>query len=751
MRRTGQSWKRDGSWSAWSLALLMLLIAGSACTAEQSPATGTPANAGTSCAAGGCACLSGFTDCGAGCVDTRSDFAHCGSCNTACVSPQVCSVGQCSSSCGAGLTLCGQSCVDLQASPAHCGQCGTTCPDGVCTAGACAPAAAGQPATTAGDSTPPAQPAAPTVTCEAGLTACGGNCVDPLTDAAHCGKCYVACAAGSCNSGVCPTVKDCFVSTQLSAAPFSDFENYDEAVTADKWQFSFNTPKTVYAGPFFYDDNTGTPVHAMVPGANNSKYAMSTSNVEATDYGGGMGFWFGCIDATAYEGVSLWVRGDAPNGIVAMSVAMEETTAPDKDDPAGGGTCELAKEGDCTPGGFEIPVTETWTKLMIPWASFVGGTAAAGAPVPVDGHNLTGLSFHVPLKYVASDPNNADSEYVPRPGPYRLEVDDFQFIEPGSCTAGEVLCDIGCVNFQTNKDHCGSCGNACDASRICSGGECVCPPGQTDCDGRCADLQTDPQDCGSCGTQCGGQCSAGACAPSACGAASAKVTEACARGDVIAVGKYRVFNNWWGADGANGSQCIWDTCTSGNTVGWGTEWQWGGGSPFQVKSFDAIVLGWHWGWGEVYTGLPIQLSEKRDVECKWTYKVNASGTFNVAFDMFTSDDPMGAGNPTEEIMVLLRDVEGSQGGLGNKVADVTFGGTSYGLWKGTNNVWDVYQFVRTTPSPTGDTLDMKAFLDDLVTRKLVPGDRHLLSIEAGSEVFDGQGRIDTSEFYCTIQ
>jgi len=41
-------------------------------------------------------------------------------------------------------------------------------------------------------------------TCTAGQIACGGACVDPLTDAGHCGSCSVSCIAGAaCVSGTC--------------------------------------------------------------------------------------------------------------------------------------------------------------------------------------------------------------------------------------------------------------------------------------------------------------------------------------------------------------------------------------------------------------------------------------------------------------------------------------------------------------------------------------------------------------------
>ncbi|MEZ4411003.1 MAG: hypothetical protein R3A52_31665 [Polyangiales bacterium] len=47
-------------------------------------------------------------------------------------------------------------------------------------------------------------PDVPTIMCPTGQTACGGACVDPLTDEAHCGRCDVPCSDTSyCQNGSC--------------------------------------------------------------------------------------------------------------------------------------------------------------------------------------------------------------------------------------------------------------------------------------------------------------------------------------------------------------------------------------------------------------------------------------------------------------------------------------------------------------------------------------------------------------------
>ncbi|MEW5896558.1 MAG: hypothetical protein AB1668_02605 [Nanoarchaeota archaeon] len=72
------------------------------------------------------------------------------------------------------------------------------------------------------------------------------------------------------------------------------------------------------------------------------------------------------------------------------------------------------------------------------------------------------------------------------------------------CAPGLTLCNGQCVNLQTDKDNCGSCGTVCSNGQVCSNGACTlsCSPGQTLCANTCVDLKTDESNCGSCGTVC---------------------------------------------------------------------------------------------------------------------------------------------------------------------------------------------------------------------------------------------------------
>ncbi len=101
-----------------------------------------------------------------------------------------------------------------------------------------------------------------------------------------------------------------------------------------------------------------------------------------------------------------------------------------------------------------------------------------------------------------------------------------------ACTATETRCavpggaSLRCVSTQTDRAHCGACGNACARDQVCSGGACtfMCTGTATECAGGaggmdagapryCAELMTDRTDCGACGNTCmdGYSCQGGVC------------------------------------------------------------------------------------------------------------------------------------------------------------------------------------------------------------------------------------------------
>ena len=615
---------------------------------------------------------------------------------------------------------------DLQTNPNNCGACGKLCATGAtCAAGVCQ--------------------------CPSGQTACGGTCVDMTTDPSNCGKCSTICASGVCTAGVCQKVKDCFTRTIITTPLLADFESYDGTTAATSWSWAFNAPAgaagAVYAGFYNSNDGTGTPTLNLVnPGYDSSKYAANIANTQASSWGGQLGVWMGCIDASAYQGISFWVQGTAPTGNANLTLATEGTSPPDSTDSHGGGTCTATP---CAGPNIQFPVTSSWTQVLVPWGTFTAGQAN-GATVPTTGNGITGLSWNVSLAYGC---DSTGTNCTPTPAGYNLSVDNIQFMANTSCTGGQTLCGTGCVDTNTNNANCGTCGNACASPRTCGAGTCQCPSGYTDCSGQCVNTQIDVANCGGCGKACSGVCSAGACQASSCTSNMPKKDTTSTAYASIILGKYWINNNEWGASGASGSQSIWDTCSSGNTIGWGTSWNWSGGSTSQVKSYASAVLGWDWGWKVASgTGLPVQISANKNVTCGWTFSVPSSQTIDVSYDLFVHSiaNPGTNDNPTDEVMIWLYR-SGGAGPIGGTVASaVSLAGTSWDLHRGNNGNWNVDSYVRTT-NATSATLNIMDFLNDLVTRGYLTSSKYLSSIQSGTEVFTGTGELDTDSYYCTIQ
>ena len=266
----------------------------------------------------------------------------------------------------------------------------------------------------------------------------------------------------------------------------------------------------------------------------------------------------------------------------------------------------------------------------------------------------------------------------------------------------------------------------CATGATCVAGVCTCPTGQTACSGTCRNLTTDGMNCGTCGTVCGSgtSCLFGACLdPSSLACSpSARANQASTRDAFITLGKYWVNNNWWGASAASGSQSIWSTCQQGDLIGWGSSWNWSG-TTNQVKTYASTVLGWQWGWRVSTSGLPLQISSGRRLNCGWDFTMtHTGGAANVAYDIWLHSLAMAGTNddPTDEIMIWVYKTGGA-GPIGARQTTVTLASASWDLHRGeitdsSGRVrWNVFSFVRTANATTS-VLNIMDFMNDLVTR-----------------------------------
>jgi hypothetical protein len=237
-------------------------------------------------------------------------------------------------------------------------------------------------------------------------------------------------SSGTGGGGPVGTACESPITLAASTPGIADFDDYSGNADLTMWSFPLGGEMStgILAGTFVYgDEASGYPETFEMVGGDDSPYALSISDTLAEEYGGGLGIWISeCLDATALSGISFSVRGNAPEGKAKVSILMQETTPSVPAKPADKiGTCAGIGTGDaptCVHPNFSFPVTDTWTEIQVPWASFAGGMAT-GTPVSADGHNIWQIQYDIGLVWTADEAG----VYSPTPAEYELVVDDITF------------------------------------------------------------------------------------------------------------------------------------------------------------------------------------------------------------------------------------------------------------------------------------------------------------------------------------
>jgi hypothetical protein len=241
-------------------------------------------------------------------------------------------------------------------------------------------------------------------------------------------------ATGAGGAGGAAVVqKDCVTKTVVMNPIFMNFENYNGMVTVDQYATAFGgttlNTGNAYTGIYGYPEADGTtpPTMSILAGHPPSMWAGS-EQLAATIYGMGGGVWMGCADASAYKGISFWVRGTSGKGTFTFIMSMESTQLPSGTNSAGGGTCPGVKATCVDPQMTNIPLTQDWAQVTIMWSDFTPGLSGTTSVVP-NGDNIVGMAWSVPLNFQPDPTQPADAGYVPVPETLVFNIDDITFVQ----------------------------------------------------------------------------------------------------------------------------------------------------------------------------------------------------------------------------------------------------------------------------------------------------------------------------------
>ncbi|MFI9562155.1 glycoside hydrolase family 12 protein [Streptomyces rishiriensis] len=204
--------------------------------------------------------------------------------------------------------------------------------------------------------------------------------------------------------------------------------------------------------------------------------------------------------------------------------------------------------------------------------------------------------------------------------------------------------------------------------------------------------------------------------------ASAAVWNSCDQWGNTSLNGYTLYNNIWGS-GA-GSQCIW--ANSGTNWGvWANHPNTGG-----IKSYpDSKKV------------INKSITSLGSLSSTYNVSVPSSGAYNTSYDIWDTAHRY-------EIMLWVNKT-GAVGPLGSSQGNVTLGGHSWTVYKGSNGANEVFSFIRTSNSTSG-TVNILPILKWIKDSKGWFGNETIGDLQFGYEITSSSGGLNFTTNNLTV-
>jgi cellulose 1,4-beta-cellobiosidase len=206
-------------------------------------------------------------------------------------------------------------------------------------------------------------------------------------------------------------------------------------------------------------------------------------------------------------------------------------------------------------------------------------------------------------------------------------------------------------------------------------------------------------------------------------------------------GEYIIQDNEWNS---SAQQCI--TYTSG------TAWSVStanfnlptNGAP---ATYPSIYKGCHWGLCTTTNStLPIQVSNLGSATSSWSTTQPASGAYDVAYDIWFNSTPTTSGQPDGTEMMIWLNSRGGVQPFGGQTGTANIDGDNWNVWTGQQTSWKIISYVLNPGGTSVSNLDIKALIQDAVSRGSLNASNYLIDAEAGFEIWQGGQGLATNSF-----